>query len=784
MAAQIETAAHATFAGLAHRAASVWLALLSACAAVGMAAPPVQAEPVLDRGLSGTQVAGDRNCMLVKIEFNFRVRYASHFPLERGDDLQIAVRAIDPAQASSLALLRREALRPPASASSSIRVIELETNVPNGPLLHVRFAKSVNFAVGQGPNFDSIVIAIGKGAGSKRCMAIFPKNEWETSLTIGPRSQPSSSSGKPAGRGTRKADAATFRSLEAALDEGRAALRRKKYEEAKKKFKSVLRYAENKASPEAHEMLALAYEKSGDFGQARAEYEDFIRRYPSGEGYDRVTQRLAGVRAKLGDIPTQRFAGDSSPKQFRKFAPSNRESWSVSGSVSQFYIRDDSYRVVRDPSLPPEIIKDLDDHRIHQNQVLSSFDLIAAWNNAAFKSKFRFTGSEEHGFADDGSDLFSAASLYAETTYIPWGLMGRVGRQTRYTSGVLGRFDGGLVSWQSTPWMRINVVAGSPVARRKDGFFKDQKSFYGASIDFGPIFGGFEASLFAIEQRDDNYLDRQAFGTELRYIDSKKSAFLTVDYDTHFQQLNAAIASGSYRFEDKSTINAGVDYRKSPYLSAWTALQGQPFLTLYDMLKLRTKEEVDQLAIDRTPTYKSATVGYSRPLNDHLQINVDATVTNVTGTVTSGGITGLPGTGNEYYYSGQLIGTSMIENGDLYIAGIRVADRADSNLYVLDLTARYPIMSNLISVSPRLRLGYRLGDASDLVEYSALPSLQLNYYWTRDFSFELEAGARWTSTRHGNTSEDNTELLFTAGFRYDFFTDDQSKCKPIAVNCR
>jgi hypothetical protein len=149
----------------------------------------------------------------------------------------------------------------------------------------------------------------------------------------------------------------------------------------------------------------------------------------------------------------------------------------------------------------------------------------------------------------------------------------------------------------------LNVVGGSPVERRADEPFKDERYFYGASVDFGHFWGNLEATLFAIEQRDRAVLDRQAIGGELRYIDADKSAFALIDYDVHFQEINAAMFSGSWTLPDKSTISAGIDYRKSPYLTAWNALQGQPFLTLYDMLKLHSKEEVDQFAIDRTPTY-------------------------------------------------------------------------------------------------------------------------------------------------------------------------------------
>ena len=161
----------------------------------------------------------------------------------------------------------------------------------------------------------------------------------------------------------------------------------------------------------------------------------------------------------------------------------------------------------------------------------------------------------------------------------------RVGRQSRNTGGVIGRFDGGVVSWQASDFVRLNAVAGSPNWSRFDVPFKDGKTLFGASVDFGKVLGGLETSLYAIQQNDKSVIDRQAVGAEFRYFDKNKSALGTIDYDLYFQQLNAAIFSGSWMFDDKSTLATALDYRKVPYLSSWNALQGQPFLTLYDMLK-------------------------------------------------------------------------------------------------------------------------------------------------------------------------------------------------------
>src|SRR5262249_1829218 len=273
-----------------------------------------------------------------------------------------------------------------------------------------------------------------------------------------------------------------------------------------------------------------------------------------------------------------------------------------------------------------------------------------------------------------------------------------------------------------------------------------------------------------------------------------KSAFALVDYDVHFQELNAAMLSGSWTLPDKSTISGGFDYRKSPYLTAWNPRQGQPLLTLYDMMKLHPKGESDQLAIDRTPTFKSATAGYAFPINSNFQVNLDATASSLSGTIASGGVDAMMPTGTEYYYSAQLTGSNLLADGDMYIAGVRVADLAASNLYVLDLSARFPITQHLplnppfpiphhLRVRPRLRLGYQVGDNSDLREFPVLPSILFNYYWTRDLSLELEVGAKWTERQQAGATQNETDLFFTAGFRYDFYADGQKPCAFVPT-CR
>src|SRR5262245_21692787 len=771
--------------------------LVAAAAAFASSGQPTPgaAEPVLDRALSGLRLLSPSpTCTLVKIEFNFRIRYVSHFPLAMGEELRINVRAIDPTQAAALAILRREALRPPASPAAAIRAIEFEVDQPVGPVLRVQFLHPVAYQVAPGSDFESLVIAIAGKTPQAACQPRFPSRigtGWDTTVSHGDSSvrlNPAKPGGalppppvRPKGRAPAALAPAELSAVGAAMDEARAALKKGNYAQAIQLLSKVLTRPENERSAEAQELLGIAYQKAGHIAEARAQYADYLSRYPNGEGSEGVRQRLDGIVTASSEPGERLRSGKAQSGEPGGPQRSGGTTWMVSGSASQFYIRDDSFRTLRDPSLPPNPNEDKDAHLTHQNSLLSSFDLSAVWSNDQFKSKFRFSGTEEHRF-DDNREIVSVAALFFETTVKQWDLMTRLGRQTRNTGGVVGRFDGGVVSWQASPNVHFNVVGGSPVERRADEPFKDDRFFYGASVDFGHFWGNLEASLFAIEQRDRSFLDRQGIGGELRYIDSNKSAFALVDYDVHFQELNAAMFSGSWTLPDKSTISAGVDYRKSPYLTAWNGLQGQPFLTLYDMLKLHSKEEVDQLAIDRTPTYKSATLGYAFPLGSKYQVNLDATASSLSGTIASGGVDAMLPTGNELYYSAQLTGTNLLAEGDMYIAGIRVADLAASNLYVLDLSARYPL-SNDLRINPRLRLGYQIGDNTDLREFTILPSILINYYWTRDLSLELEVGAKWTERQQAGATQNETDFFFTAGFRYDFYADGQKSC-VFVTTCR
>ncbi len=747
------------------------------------------AQPVIDRALSDTQLVVEKGCAILKINFNFRIRYASHFPLDRGEQLWITVNAVEHNQATALMMMRREGTVVANGNLAAIKAIDLETQNLSGPVLKILFDHPVAFQVAPDPDVHSMVVAIAGAKPSPTCKPIFPQSA-DAMLPIGEMRGPSADTTlRPKNRAPGAISDADLRAVAAWMDEGRAALKHNNIGGAIQLFTKVLKYPENQYSADAQEMLGVAYQKSGRLNEASAEYEDYLRRYPSGETSERVKQRLAGIVTASGGATELLHTPNGQPVGMPptgSFAPVKETTWSLVGSASQFYIRDDGFNTVRDPSIAPDPLAEPDSHQIHQNQMLSTLDLTAIWNNDQTKGKIRFSGSNQYSLVDS-TDLAGVAALSVDTLVKDWNLRSVVGRQILNTDGVLGRFDGALFSWQALPEVRVDLVGGSPVISRYDLPFKDEKYFYGAGIGLGPFLGGFQTTLYAIQQRDRELIDRESVGADLRYFDQDKFAYGNVDYDVYFNRLNDAVFSGSWTLPDRSTIFGGADYRRTPFLSTWNALLNQPFTTLYDMLRVQnlTSDQLQQLAIDQTPIYKSAMIGFSHPLTDRLQVSADATIVNLTQTITPFGLdpslASLP-SGNDYYFSAQLIGTNFIKEGDMYTAGVHYSQSGTSDIYMIDFNSRFPITNDL-RISPRLRFGYTTGVGSDLKEYTVLPSILVDYLLTKDLSLEAEIGVQWTDSIQSGVRSTDTELMGTIGVRYDFYPDTSSKPGDDKIKC-
>ena len=81
------------------------------------------------------------------------------------------------------------------------------------------------------------------------------------------------------------------------------------------------------------------------------------------------------------------------------------------------------------------------------------------------------------------------------------------------------------------------------------------------------------------------------------------------------------------------------------------AIQGQGVTGFKDLFGKYTDDEIKELAADRSAISKSCTFGVTQELNDNIQLTGDFAVSLLEGTVASGGVDAVPGSGNEYFCS-------------------------------------------------------------------------------------------------------------------------------------
>ena len=274
--------------------------LVCALACVGVLGSRVStAQPMIDAVLSDAQLVTHNGCAILKVNFNVRIRYAHHLPLDHGSELQIAVNAIDRDQFIAMQLLKREAVRPPGGRTAAIMAHRLRN--ASGDRLgaqHPFRAPGVLPGGAERRHAEHHRRDLGRQGRPPPASRNFPPMRPASTGAVAHAAGRQAAS-RPMARPPGKISDADLRIAAAAMDEARAALEKKNFNGAIALLTKVLRYPENKYSAEAQELLGLARQRNGQPDAARAAYEDYLRRYPRGEGAERVQQRLAGTRHRL-----------------------------------------------------------------------------------------------------------------------------------------------------------------------------------------------------------------------------------------------------------------------------------------------------------------------------------------------------------------------------------------------------------------------------------------------------------------------------------------------------
>jgi hypothetical protein len=493
---------------------------------------------------------------------------------------------------------------------------------------------------------------------------------------------------------------------------------------------------ENHHTPRALELSAVVRERQGKPDEARRIYDDYLARYGRDDGADRVRQRLAALAPAShdADLPSD--------------VPEKRWHAAVKGAVAQYYLSDRS-RSNFDSSTDVDAIT-ATDRRVNVDELLSTTDFtlsavgeatrIEARISAAYVAEYRpvtLVGADRN----QGSyPMLYERSLYVQNDTV--GLSAKLGRQTRFTDGIFGRFDGALVGWQFAPRFKLNAFEGSPVWTPRQTGVDDTRTFRGASFEYGSESQSFWTSVHWLEQTTADLTDRRSIGADFRIRSSRASYIALVDYDTKFDQLNAAYGSATFGLENSSTLSITAELLHYPTLALSNSVIGQPTPTIEAIRNLYDVDALQQLARDRTMTARDATVTYSRALGSKWEVVADATVSRTSGSPESAGVPSFPGSGVEHFEGVQLIGTGLVGSRDTWIVGLRHASLQFADVTLVDFTTSLPLTPRF-TIVPRLQFLDTDQSSDPGWSRNLRPSVRFVYNITRRAQVDASIGANF-----------------------------------------
>jgi tetratricopeptide (TPR) repeat protein len=544
------------------------------------------------------------------------------------------------------------------------------------------------------------------------------------------------------------------REAQALMEKSRAALARGDNASAITLLDKLLRLPPNKYSQDAQEYIGLARERAGETTAARKEYELYLSLYPTGDGADRVRQRIAVLEAKSAPVPTPAL---------RSVRPRVVPESSIVGSLSQYYYHGASK--VDTTSFTPgtNIASQASLNQTDQSSLLTNLILTQRYRSEEYDNRFVIRDTYTKNFLQGQEDTNRPSAVYYEVKDRLHDYGGRIGRQPGGAAGVLGTFDGLQAGYNFTPKWRLNVVGGVPV----DITYDSSLHFYGTSMEIGPYADHWGATLYVIEQTVDGVTDRKAVGSELRYFDPSFNVFGLFDYDTEFQASNITLIQGNWTGGGGTTAHALYDRRKTPALELVNSLMGESDTSISSQLQTKTYDQLKQQALDNTATTELKGVGVTQQLSTHWQTGLDVQSSRTSATVGSINQPPLPDTGITYTYTGTVTGSGLFSPRDVTVFSLT---HIDGKTYA----------GNLFSLTNRVLWGanwsldtvlnwYKQHDSStdlDLKRFS--PSLKPSYKWKNNITLEAEIGLERTEST-GPVLQDTTRRRYwSLGYRWDF----------------
>jgi hypothetical protein len=553
------------------------------------------------------------------------------------------------------------------------------------------------------------------------------------------------------------------------LADARRASRAHRYPEAVEMLTKLQRQPEFPGRAEVQELLGLTRERAGAVAQAKAEYEEYLRRYPKGLGADWVRTRLRILRA----------ATASARNGGLELSNEQGHGWNISGGVTQLYRRDTfDYALAGPKAVDPPA-------KVVENAIFTDADVFARRIGERVDFSFRLNGGLEENFLPrhatavgepNPDNRVRITTAFFDLNDKLMGLRTRIGRQTATTDGIFGTFDGVMLQYALLPGWTVRGTVGSPVLNAQDDL-GTRRRFETLALDYGPELAHWNSSVYVTQQTEGGRRDRQAVGTQWQYFVPGRSLVSYVDYDTQYHSLNAAVLLGTLQLPDRWQLTVDLERRNAPLLTTQNALIGQVGITTVSQLQQTlTQQEIDQLAKDHTPLLSTYSVSALKQLGERYQVMFDLFVTRESTNPFAGTATGtlapLQDTGGtDVAYQVQFFGTGLLSNADFHQVALRYDHGTTADTTGVDYIARYPLFGSW-RMGPRILVQRRVNDSGPIQpgrmgQYFYDPYAHLD--WQRNGRLvEIEAGTEIGRNPQVLQIGNTTRLFVSIGYRVNF----------------
>ncbi len=659
----------------------------------------------------------------IRISFTRAAQYLGHTPKEQSRQLFVDLRLVG-TTSNGVQVPQPQQVRFTPTAEVPLTTVSYREETANRARLELNFSNPVRYQVEAHSDYRGITVTL---VGDKAAQQQLPQMELE------PLASP-----------------AVEKKVDALMEEARKELvDERNYARAINLYQQVLNQPANSRSRLALELLGLARERAGQLTEARSVYAQYLKRYPSGEGSERVRQRLVSLET----------AAMAEKKELREARKEGEVEWEVYGGLSQFYLRD----VFSVDGISAETTA---------SAFTTDLDINALRRSDSSDTRLRVTAGHYLDLVDDRDrNDARVSSLFVEHHDRGIGWWGRAGRQTSSRDGVLGRFDGVKLGYNISKRIEATVVAGYPVDNSRDPL-NDSRTLTGVALDLGPYAKSWEFSLYGLEQTVDTLIDRRAIGGEMRYFHQDLMVLSLADYDVFHEDLNIGTLLANWTAKNGMTLNAGFDVRKLPMLSTQNALIGQTIgpnsLPVEDIAQLRTlysDDTIYQMARDRAGEIQSGTLGISHPFTERLRLAADLSYSHTTTVPASYNVRAIWPT-TDYGINLQAIGTGVITGDDITSGGLRYSDGTSVTSTTFYASSRLPVGTRW-RYYPRLMLSQRKWKSGDQSQVVVGPAVRAEYSWDK-ITFEAEIGNEWTNHEMPDVTERTKGTYGSIGYHYEF----------------